>query len=238
MLSAEAHVETERASRYLIQLCRHARQMGQHRPHRPRTHDGTGTQTPPEVRYVEWSDTYGLVSLNMGQWTMQATPDTLTLHAEATTEEDLQRIQDLLARRLKTIGRRDHLTVNWERLEPAAVHQPGEADSADDPRPEDVAKGVVARRGHRGTMVLATMGALGVALAVAVHLGLTGSVLMASRWMGWTAVGLVIVPVVAVLGHAVVPIIVIGVRRRATRRNKASHRTAHIRVAGHHNRHC
>ncbi|MCA1706593.1 MAG: DUF2218 domain-containing protein [Actinobacteria bacterium] len=236
MLSAEAHVETERASRYLIQLCRHARQMGQHRPHRPRTHDGTDTQTPPEVRHVEWSDTYGIVSLSVGRLTMQATPDTLTLHAEATTEEKLQRIQDLLARRLETIGRRDHLTVNWERLEPAAVHQLGEPDSADDPGPEDVEKGVVARRGHRG-MVLTTVGALGVALAAAVHLGLGGSVLVASRWMDWTAVGLVIVPLVAVLGHAAVPMIVNGVRRLATRRNKARHRTAHIRAAGHHDRH-
>lgn len=145
MLSAEAHVETERASRYLIQLCRHARQMGQHRPDRPHTHDGTDTQTPPEVRHVECSDTYGIVSLSVGQWTMQATPDTLTLHAKATIEENLQRIQDLLARRLETIGRRDHLTVNWERLEPAAVHEPGEPDSADDPRPEDVEEGVGAR---------------------------------------------------------------------------------------------
>jgi hypothetical protein len=30
MLTAEAQVETERPGRYLVQLCRHASQMGQH----------------------------------------------------------------------------------------------------------------------------------------------------------------------------------------------------------------
>jgi hypothetical protein len=40
MLTAEAQVETERPGRYLVQLCRHASQMGQHLRQRPRTHDG------------------------------------------------------------------------------------------------------------------------------------------------------------------------------------------------------
>jgi len=51
----------------------------------------------------------------LGQWTGRATPDTLTLRAEATDEKNLQRIQDLLAGRLEKIGRRDHLTVTWQR---------------------------------------------------------------------------------------------------------------------------
>ena len=57
MLTAEAQVETERPGRYLVQLCRHASQMGQHLRQRPRTHDGG--DVPPEVQHVEWSDTYG-----------------------------------------------------------------------------------------------------------------------------------------------------------------------------------
>ncbi len=64
MLTAEARVETERASRYLAQLCRHASQLGQHLRH---THDSG--DAPPEVRHVEWSDTYGIVSLGWGEWT-------------------------------------------------------------------------------------------------------------------------------------------------------------------------
>jgi hypothetical protein len=64
--------------------------------------------------------------MNWGQWTMQATPGTLRLRAEAGSEENLRRIQDLVTARLEKIGRRDHLTVNWQPTEaPAAA--PGEA---------------------------------------------------------------------------------------------------------------
>ena len=125
MLTAEAQVETERPGRYLVQLCRHASQMGQHLRQRPRTHDGG--DAPPEVQHVEWSDTYGIVRLSWGQWTMQTTPDTLTLRAEATDEENLRRIQDLVAARLEIIGRREHLKVNWQRFE-APTAQRGEGE--------------------------------------------------------------------------------------------------------------
>ena len=115
MLTAEATVETERPSRYLIQLCRHAGQMKQHLRLRQRT-DNEG-DTPPAVQHVEWSDTYGVVRLNWGQWTLQATPNTLKLRAEAADQQHLRRIQDLLTARLEKIGRRDHVTVDWQPLE-------------------------------------------------------------------------------------------------------------------------
>ncbi len=69
-------------------------------------------------------------------------------------------------------------------------------------------------------MVLASAGALGVILMVAVHLGLGGALLATSRWLGWTAIGLVVVPMVVVLGHALVPVTLIGLRHRAARRRK------------------
>src|SRR5215204_6942077 len=125
MLTAQAQVETERPGRYLVQLCRHASQMGQHLHQRPHTHDGG--DAPPEVQDVEWSNTYGIVRLSWGQWTMQTTPDTLTLRAEATDEENLRRIQDLVATRLELFGRREHLKVNWQRLE-APTAQRGEGE--------------------------------------------------------------------------------------------------------------
>ncbi len=71
MLIAEAHVQTEHPSRYLVQLCRHAQQA--HRlSHRPRGHDGDA-QAPPEVQHVEWSETRGTISFGWGRCTMQAT---------------------------------------------------------------------------------------------------------------------------------------------------------------------
>jgi hypothetical protein len=122
MLAAEALVQTEHPARYLAQLCKHASKMGGHLRHRPRGRYGGG---PPEIRHAQWSETDGIVTLNWGRWTMQATPGTLRLRAEAGSEEYLRRIQDLLTARLEKIGRRDRLTVTWQPGETPAA--PGEA---------------------------------------------------------------------------------------------------------------
>jgi hypothetical protein len=116
MLTSEAAVETEHPGRYLTQLCKHASEMGGNRLHRPRSHAGGGE--PPEMRGAEWSGTEGTVTLNWGRWTMHAAPGTLTLRAEADSEENLRRIQDLVTARLEKIGRRDRLTVNWQPASP------------------------------------------------------------------------------------------------------------------------
>jgi hypothetical protein len=124
MLTAEAHIQTERASRYLVQLCRHADSMN-HKGHRIRLHVGKA-RVRPELLHVEYSDTDGILRLNWGQCTMRASPDTLTLSLEATDEEDLRRIQDLITADLERFGTRDHLTVDWVR--PGALtDQAGEA---------------------------------------------------------------------------------------------------------------
>jgi len=96
----------------------HAAQPGRHLRHRTR-----GGDAPPEVRQAEWSGTEGTVILNWGRWTMRAVGGTLTMCAEAADEQNLQRIQDLLTARLKNFGRREHLTVNWQR--PPAASDPG-----------------------------------------------------------------------------------------------------------------
>jgi hypothetical protein len=111
MPTAEALVETQQPARYLIQLGRHASQLTKHRLHRPRAHGGG---MPPQVRHAEWSDTEGTVTLSWGQWTMQATPGTLRLRAEAADEENLLRITELITARLEKIGRRDQLAVRWQ----------------------------------------------------------------------------------------------------------------------------
>jgi len=208
MLTAEAHVHTERPSRYLVQLCQHASQMRQHLGDRPRPHHGEGTPAPPEVQHVEWSDTHGIVRLNWGQWTLQATEAILTLRVEAATENDLQQIQGLLAGRLEKIGRRDHLTVNWQRPDAPTV-QPGDTDHVDAPlltepphRSENTRRWVWAR----GRPLIAA-----VALLVGVHLGLGGAALATSQWTAWTTIGLVALFVAKVL----------GLRLLATRRGPA-----------------
>jgi hypothetical protein len=114
MLTAEARVQTDDPSRYLIRLCQHASKMSSHLRHRPRTHDGG---VPPVMRHAEWSGTDGTLTLNWGQCTLQASPGTLMLRAEAADEDNLRRIQDLVAGRLEKFGRRDHLTVTWRRTQ-------------------------------------------------------------------------------------------------------------------------
>lgn len=124
MLTSEAHVRTEPPSRYLGQLCRHAQQVHRLRV-RPRSHGGDGAQPLPEVRHVEWSDTRGIISFGWGLCTMQATADTLTLRAEAADERDLHRVEYIVAGNIGRFGRRDHLTLNWQRA-PVSGAQPGE----------------------------------------------------------------------------------------------------------------
>ena len=114
MLTAEAHIETDRPSRYLVQLCQHASDMGGPRGHwRPARHRGDLGEGA-EMQHAEWTDSYGIVRMNWGECTLRATPGRLTLHAEAADEESLQRIRDMLTTRLQSFGRREHLTLTWQ----------------------------------------------------------------------------------------------------------------------------
>jgi hypothetical protein len=73
MLIAEARVETERASRYLLQFCQHVNKAGQPRP---------------QLRaYAEWSDDRGVISFGWGRCTLRALPGVLTLRTEAPDQD-------------------------------------------------------------------------------------------------------------------------------------------------------
>jgi hypothetical protein len=123
MLTAEAHVKTQDPSRYLTQLCHHARQVHRMR-HRPRNHGADG-QPPPRVEAVEYSESSGMISFGWGRCTMQATPGTLTLRAEAEDQGSLQRVQDIVTRDIERFGKRRQLTITWQ---PTNAHsaQPGQ----------------------------------------------------------------------------------------------------------------
>jgi hypothetical protein len=99
LLFAEARVETERSSRYLVQLCRHVSKAA-------RAH--------PQMRaHVEWSGGRGVIGLDRGRCMLHALPGVLTLRAEAPDEDTLRRVEQRVGGRLEQIGRRDHLTVSW-----------------------------------------------------------------------------------------------------------------------------
>jgi hypothetical protein len=187
---------------------------------------------------VEWSDTDGVINFApAGRCILRATDHVLALRLEAADEETLRRIQDLITQRLEGFGRRDHLAVTWKPpRRPAERHTT--TDTADEqPRAGDPAP---APRRRRNTVLLTTAAALGIALVVAVHLGLGAAAVAASRWLGWTAAGLVIVPVLA---HAVAPVGFLGLRHHVSRR-RPTHRPARFAAAhtgthsptGHHSR--
>src|SRR6266508_3280573 len=112
MLIAEARVQTERSSRYLVQLCRHVNRVAQMRPQ---------TQA-----HVEWSDDRGVVNFGRDRCTLRADPGVLTLRAEAPDEESIHRLEQRVAVLLERFGRLDQLTVTWTLPEGAGEQLPGQ----------------------------------------------------------------------------------------------------------------
>lgn len=108
MLTAEAQVTTDRAARYLAQLCEHGRHVGHQRLHRSRPHDA-GAQ----LQHAEWADSHGVLTFDVGLCTLDATEHSLIVHVAAEDADSLRRIQDALSQRLQLIGRRDQLVVTW-----------------------------------------------------------------------------------------------------------------------------
>ena len=112
MPTAQAEIRTDRASRYLIQLCRHSSHMGTGIVHRLRGHGGNDTR--PRVRDADWTDTDGVIDFDWGRCTLRATETALVLNAEADDDYHLEQIKAGIAVRLNRIGRRDRLSVTWQ----------------------------------------------------------------------------------------------------------------------------
>jgi hypothetical protein len=185
--TAQAHIPTDRASRYLVQLCKHGSQMGMRALHQPRSHGDAG---PPKVRHAEWTDTEGIIDFGGGRCSIKATDERLTLLAEGDDQQHLQRIQDGIAGRLERIGRRDQLTVTWQKTQPTTP-PPGQTN---DPPPAPEQKAAAHRR-HLGTAALAAVAAL----VIAVHLGLAEALLANFQRAGWVFGGVLVLVVVKVL---------------------------------------
>jgi hypothetical protein len=122
MPTAQARVETERASRYLAQLCQHVTSINANEPtvlrHRRRhgpDHAAPPAGAPPRAK---WTETHGTISFPGGTVTLQATPNALIVRADASSEADLRRAQELIGGHLAGFGRRDQLTVAWRPLDP------------------------------------------------------------------------------------------------------------------------
>ncbi|WP_063797231.1 DUF2218 domain-containing protein [Streptomyces sp. AS58] len=197
MLSAEAHIATDRPSRYLTQLCKHLSHTGRHLGHRPRAHLGDDAQTLSAVRTVaqqarvDWSETEGRVSLPWGTIALQATPGLLTLRIAAVDAENLRRLQTLATGHMERFGRRERLRMNWQ--EPESAVETADCETAATAR---ASGGTTA--GRRQLLGLATA----VVLLLAAHLGLGGVIAAHWRWTGGAVAAALAVVLVkaAVLG--------------------------------------
>jgi hypothetical protein len=96
MPTAEAHVPTERADRYLRQLCSHASRLHHAGPRAEAT-----------------SDTTGRITLGTAHCELTAGPTALVLRATADDEAQLKELQERVAHTLERVGRRDGLAVVW-----------------------------------------------------------------------------------------------------------------------------
>lgn len=90
-LTSETLVSTDKPSPYLKQLCRH---FG----HRVE---------------VSFDDEQGSIAFEFGRCELQRTDDGLLLRAQAASQENLARVEQVVGSHLARFGRRDNLEVAW-----------------------------------------------------------------------------------------------------------------------------
>ena len=90
-MTSQTQVQTERASGYLQQLCKHFSHKLE-------------TEFTPEA---------GVIQFDFGWADLTAAPGTLTMAATAEGGEDLARLQRVLASHLERFAFREDLTIDW-----------------------------------------------------------------------------------------------------------------------------
>jgi hypothetical protein len=181
---AEARIDTDRPTRYLVQICKHAAAMGSGRGHQLRAHaEGVSATGPVTVR-AEWSDTSGEVTFApWGTCHLQAGDTALLVRVQATNDDSLARIEEIVTADLGRFSRQE-LSITWHsiRAEPAEKQR-------------ITAKHPTRRLLRRTPWLLALVGVL----IVAAHLAAGGYVL--TRW-GW--------PLAVVIAIAAVGMLAVG----------------------------
>lgn len=120
MLMVDARIETDQSSRYLVRLCTHAASMGRSGGHGPRVHLGEALSRREVDVEAQWSDTRGTVTFNpWGRCEIVATTTALLLRIEATDEEYLRRIQEVVTRDLDRFSGSEKLAIDWRRTDAA-----------------------------------------------------------------------------------------------------------------------
>jgi len=126
----QAQIQTERATRFLVQFCQHAGAMGGG-GHTPRLHLHAAMARREMQVTADWSDTSGTVTFHpWGRCTLTADGGTLTVRIDASDVDGMTQIRDVIDRDLQRFSRRDPLVVTWQDLGDAAA-RPGEQEPAD-----------------------------------------------------------------------------------------------------------
>lgn len=178
---AEARIDTDRSSRYLVQFCKHAAAMGSGRGHQLRAHAEGVRATGRVTIGAEWSDTLGTVTFDpWGTCHLQARDTVLVLRVQATSDDGLARIEEIVTADLGRFSRQE-LSISW--------HSIG-AELAEKQR--IAAKHPTIRLLRRTPWLLAIVGVL----IVTVHLAAGGYVL--TRW-GWPLAVVIAITAVGML---------------------------------------
>jgi len=93
MPTSQARVETEMASRYLGQLCKHF----EHK------------------LAVQRDGAQGRIEFSIGICTLRAEPGVLILQAQSETDDALARLESVVARHLERFAFRDQPEIGWQR---------------------------------------------------------------------------------------------------------------------------
>jgi hypothetical protein len=184
MRIAEARIDTDRPSRYLVQFCKHATAMGSGRGHQLRAHAEGVSAAGRVTTRAEWSDTLGTVTFHpWGICRLQAGDTVLLVRVQATSHDNLARIEEIVTADLGRFSRQE-LSITW---------RPVGAELAEKQRITAIRPTRLLLR--RTPWLLALVGVL----IVAAHLAAGGYVL--TRW-GW--------PLAVVLAIAAVGMLAVG----------------------------
>jgi len=93
---SEAHVRTPRSRRHLTRLCEHF-----------------ATAVP-----VKWTADQGLIDFGFGTCRIDATDESLRLHADSDDDIGLARVEYLVGEHLERAGARESLAVDWQPADP------------------------------------------------------------------------------------------------------------------------
>lgn len=109
MPTAETRIATDRAPRYLAQLCKHAAAIADTAAHGNGAHPGGHAGVS-----AQWTDTRGVITFApYGTCTLEAGESDLVVRVEAPDDAALTRIRAIVGADLDRFGRRDGLTVSW-----------------------------------------------------------------------------------------------------------------------------